>query len=57
MMGFSLRFQAGKSSPPLSCCHPLNEELDQEQIVQIRTADPQVFKVFKAHFSFLMRMK
>ncbi len=30
MMGFSLRFQAGKSSPPLSCHHPLNEELDQE---------------------------
>jgi hypothetical protein len=30
MMGFSLPFQAGKSSPPLSCCHPLNEELDQE---------------------------
>lgn len=30
MMGFSLRFQAGKCSPPLSCHHPLDEELDQE---------------------------
>jgi hypothetical protein len=35
----------------------LIRRIEEEQIVQIRTADPQVFKVFKAHFSFLMRMK